>query len=214
MGGQVVLTFREESGQNKTVALVRSLPSSFDHFPRYSSVSSMPTTRPPHTVMAGQLAHVGLNGSPPQNNNTAVRALPAPSEVFDLMLGVTCDMLSGRVFKQGPLVGVGIEFAENKAGNNIHVSAILPGSPAFESDQISVADVLIGVDGKDVRDCSLMALASDVLGLPDTPIMLTFRVPADPGQVKHVTLRRRAADTSQLHRPKSPFGLEYASYSA
>ena len=87
MGGQVILRFREESGQNKTVTLVRSLPSSFDHFPRYSSVSSMPTvpaTNPPHTAMAGQLARLGPNGSPPQDNNTAVRALPAPKKVFDL----------------------------------------------------------------------------------------------------------------------------------
>jgi C-terminal processing protease CtpA/Prc len=130
-------------------------------------------------------------------------------------VNVTRDVQPGRVSAQpgGVLVGVGIEFAESKAANSIYVSALLPGGPAFESGRIAVTDILVAVDDKDVKGCSLMALADRVLGLPETPITLTLRSPTDASQVKQVTLQRRAAGANGVQRPRSPVGLECASYS-
>lgn len=181
-GSEVVLTFREESGQTKSVTLVRALPSSFDHFPRYSSVASVPV------VPAASCSRSGA----PLDGSTPLASDSAPG---------------------GVLVGVGIEFAESKAANSIYVSALLPGGPAFESGRIAVTDILVAVDDKDVKGCSLMALADRVLGLPETPITLTLRSPTDASQVKQVTLQRRAAGANGVQRPRSPVGLECASYS-
>ena len=62
------MTFREESGQTKSVTLVRALPSSFDHFPRYSSVASVPV------VPAASCSRSGapLDGSTPLASDSAV----------------------------------------------------------------------------------------------------------------------------------------------
>ena len=108
-------------------------------------------------------------------------------------------------------VGVGIEFEESSAHNNIRVSAILPGGPAFESNQIFLSDVLMSVDGKETAGWSLLVLADHVLGPPDTAITLVFTSPKSGG-VKEVTLWRRALAVA--NRPKSPSGLERISFCA
>lgn len=110
-------------------------------------------------------------------------------------------------------VGVGIEFEENKAENSIRVSGVMARTPASECGKIFVSDILMRVDDVDTRGWSLLTLADNVLGPPDTTLKLTFMSSDSPSGVKDVLLIRRAP--GELPRAvKSPRGLEKVSFTA
>lgn len=110
-------------------------------------------------------------------------------------------------------MGVGIEFEENKAENSIRVSGVMARSPASDSGRIFVSDILMKVDDQDTRGWSLLTLADNVLGPPDTTLRLVFLCPESPTGVKEVILVRCAP--GELPRAaRSPRGLEKVSFTA
>jgi C-terminal processing protease CtpA/Prc len=113
----------------------------------------------------------------------------------------------------GQFVGVGIEFEENKAERSIRVSSIIPLSPAAECGQIFVSDILMRVDDEETREWTLLTLADNVLGPPETTLKLTFLSPDSPAGVKDIFLTRRVP--GELPRAaRSPRGLEKVSFTA
>ena len=50
----------------------------------------------------------------------------------------------------GAIAGVGIAFTENKRNNTLIVKSLAPGGPAEASGLVSIGDILLKVDGKDV----------------------------------------------------------------
>ena len=51
----------------------------------------------------------------------------------------------------GAIAGVGIAFTENKRNNTLIVKSLAPGGPAEASGLVSIGDILLKVDGKDVN---------------------------------------------------------------
>lgn len=202
---QVTLELRDSLGLTKTVALVRRYEAGrgirpgakkrvevYDP-PTTTSVLApayVPKVRPPSHSPRGDKTQADMHYSPPKS-------------------------------QQGfGLVGNGIEFEENKAKNNISVSALLPGGAASQSGQISVSDVVIKVDGRETYGWQLPRLADHVLGPPGSTVSLTFVSETSRSfDTKDVTLTRRAPVVTgdQPHptpKTNTDQGLEKLSFSA
>ena len=68
-------------------------------------------------------------------------------------------------------VGVGITLAKD-AGGNLRVAGLLDGAPAQRSGRVSVEDVLVYVDGVDVRGNSAQEAAARILGRSNSAVVL------------------------------------------
>lgn len=74
-------------------------------------------------------------------------------------------------FQKKVSLGFGVE--ENERGDLV-IQELVPGFGAYQSKQIRSGDILLGVDGMNVRDMSLQAIADRTLGAEGEPCTLSL----------------------------------------
>jgi len=90
--------------------------------------------------------------------------------------------------------GVGLRLARYQdSGNTTYVCEIVPNSPAFESRQVSINDIVTHVDNQDVLPMSLNNVNAAIRGPVGSNVVITMTAAA--GGTKTVTLSRRAYGT-------------------
>ncbi|EKX48694.1 hypothetical protein GUITHDRAFT_136389 [Guillardia theta CCMP2712] len=90
---------------------------------------------------------------------------------------------------QEQIVGIGVVL-EPSATGNLQVTKLVPGGPAQMQGGMAVGDVLIAVDGSDVRGMSLDKVAPLIRGSVGTQVSLTILRPGSSESVS-VTLTRQ-----------------------
>lgn len=126
-------------------------------------------------------------GAPPPSGESQASPAPASSPPFPS----TSPPLAVVKPKKG--VGMYVEpaYADGGAGKvqvGLRVKGLLPGSPAAESGEVTVGDMLVQVEGQSVGGLKLKQLAPLLLGEEGTVVRLVLSTPE--GGVKEVELVR------------------------
>eukprot|EP00960_Hanusia_phi_P065116 765995-Hanusia_phi.AAC.6 len=95
---------------------------------------------------------------------------------------------------QEQIVGIGVVLEPSPAGN-LQVTKLVPGGPAQMQGGMAVGDVLIAVDGSDVRGMPLDKVAPLIRGTVGTRVSLTI---LRPGSSENVSVSLTRQPTAKL----------------